>query len=362
MNLFDLGWNDFFQAHYHEYSHGELSRARVSLQQKKHYRVIGEFGEKDAVIAGKLRHTAESMADFPVIGDWVLTKNTPNEDKAIIQHILPRRTKISRDTTTRKGRQQIADEQVLVANVDTIFLVAALNEELNPRRIERYLTVIWDSGAQPVLLLNKADLCNSVEEIVEYLKEITIGVDIHVLSATEGSGVSVLHNYLSSGKTVALLGSSGVGKSTIINRILGAEKFKVAETGEYKDKGRHTTTHRELVVLQGGGILIDNPGMRSIQLWDGEEGLIKSFDDIEQIAAYCRFNDCQHINEPDCAVLRAVAEGELSPDRYESYLKLQGEIAYRARKENWVTRQNSKKRWKSISKSIRQINKWRGEE
>lgn len=357
MKLADLGWNDFFQAYSNEYSQGEFARARVSLQQKKHYRVIGERGEQDAVIAGKLRHAAESLADFPVIGDWVLTKTQPNDDKAVIHHILPRRTKISRDTTTRKGRQQIADEQVLVANVDTIFLVAALNEELNPRRIERYLTVIWDSGAQPVLLLNKADLCDDAGDIMNYMQEIALGVNIHVLSAIEGGGVETLQDYLAPGKTVALLGSSGVGKSTIINKILGADKFKVADIGEYKDKGKHTTTHRELVVLQGGGILIDNPGMRSIQLWDGEEGISKSFHDIEQFAAFCRFKDCRHISEPGCAVMHAVEKGELASDRCESYLKLQGELAYRARKENWVTRQNTKKRWKTRSKSIRQFKK-----
>ncbi len=361
MTLIELGWNEFFQAQRNQFDDNELVAARVSLQQKKQYRVLTEAGEYDALILGKLRHKAESMADFPVIGDWVLVKVNP-DDKAIIHYILPRRTKISRDTTTRKGRQQIADEQVLVANVDIIFLVTALNEELNLRRIERYLTVIWDSGAQPVLILNKADLCDNVDEVVELIQEIAMGVDVHVMNALDNDGVAALHAHLSEGKTAALLGSSGVGKSTIINRILGHEKFKVADIGDFKDKGRHTTTHRELVLLDSGGILIDNPGIRSIQIWDGEEGLTKSFEDIEELSQYCRFNDCKHLNEPDCAVLAAVDTGELDADRYDSYLKLQGELNYRARKENWVTRQNTKKRWKTIAKTRRQINKERGDD
>lgn len=361
MELKKLGWNGYFEAQFAEFKGNDLLPARVSLQLKKQYRVIAEQGEYDAVIVGKIRHKAESLADFPVIGDWVLVKINP-DGTALIHHILPRRTKISRDTTTRKGRQQIADEQVLVSNVDTIFVVTALNEELNPRRIERYLTVIWDSGATPVLILNKADLCENVEEAVEIMQDVAIGVDVHVMSATENDGVEILNQYLADGKTVALLGSSGVGKSTIINQLLGEEKFKVADIGDYKDKGRHTTTHRELVLMDRGGILIDNPGIRSLQLWDGEEGISKSFEDIEEFSEHCRFNDCKHINEPDCAVLAAVESGELDQDRYDSYLKLQGELSYRARKENWVTRQNTKKRWKTIAKVRRQINKRRGED
>ncbi|MBN1466532.1 ribosome small subunit-dependent GTPase A [candidate division KSB1 bacterium] len=355
MTLTDLGWDDYFQAQLGECSDSGLVCARVSRQQKKQYRVLTETGEHTAVILGKFRHQAESLADFPAVGDWVLVQLQAEEDKAVIHHVLPRKTKISRDTTTRKGRRPIADEQVLVANVDAIFLVTALNEELNLRRIERYLTVIWDSGAKPVLLLNKSDLCDHVDDILPQIEQVAIGVDVHVLSAAKDEGLDVLQRYLGAGKTVALLGSSGVGKSTIINKIIGVEKFKVSATGEYKDKGRHITTHREMVLLDSGGILIDNPGMRSIQLWDGEDGMAKSFADIEQIAVDCRFKDCRHVNEPGCAVLRAVAAKELPAERYESYLKLQKELDYRARKENWSARQNTKKRWKSIAKSIRQL-------
>lgn len=353
MHLKDLGWNDYFQAVLHDYKDSDLTIARVSLQQKQFYKVMTPERDYDAVIAGKLRHEAASTSDFPVVGDWVLVEFPEQDDKAIIKHVLPRKTKISRDTGSRKSLKKITDEQVVVANVDLIFLVSALDADLNLRRLERYLALIWDSGASPVLVLNKADACENAEEIVQDVQEVAMGVPVHVVSAVRAQGIDELKQYLQPGITVALLGSSGVGKSTIINKLLGEEKFKIAEIGEYKDKGRHTTTHREMVMLPDGGILIDNPGMRAVQVWEGDEGISKSFEDIETYAQNCRFNDCRHVNEPECAVIEAVEQGEIPQDRYESYLKLLKEQEYRSRKENWATRQNSKRRWKSISKSIR---------
>ncbi len=355
MQLKDLGWNDFFQAYLHEYKDGNLTPARVSLQQKLSYKVMTVDGDFEAVIAGKLRHEAESSSDFPVVGDWVLVEFSEMDGKAIIKHVLPRKTKISRDTSSRKSLKKITDEQVVVANVDTIFLISALDDDLNLRRLERYLALIWDSGASPVLVLNKADVCEDIEAAIQAVHEIAMGVPVHVISAVLSQGIDELRQYIQSGKTIGMLGSSGVGKSTIINKLLGEEKFKIADIGEYKDKGRHTTTHREMVLLPQGGILIDNPGMRAVQVWEGEEGISKSFEDIETFAEQCKFNDCRHINEPDCAVIQAVESGELPRDRYESYLKLLKEQDYRSRKENWATRQNTKKRWKEISKSIRRL-------
>lgn len=362
MDLTLIGWNDFFQSHLNDYKDKNFVVARVSMQQKKMYRVLTEQGEHQAVILGRLRHTAESLADFPVVGDWVLVRFKKDDDKAVIYHILPRKTQISRDTGTRKGKRAIADEQVIAANVDEIFLVAALNDELNLRRIERYLTIIWDSGATPVLLLNKSDLCDNLDEAVSKVQDVAAGISVHVLSALAGRGVDALRPYLRVGRTIAMLGSSGVGKTTIINKLLGTDELKVAEVGDFKDKGRHTTTFRSLIVLPNGGVLMDNPGLRAVQLWDGEEGLKRSFQDIELFGEQCRFSNCQHQNEPGCAVLDALERDEISMARYQNFIKMQKELAYRARKENWATRQNTKKRWKSRSKIQRQMKNNKGDE
>jgi ribosome biogenesis GTPase / thiamine phosphate phosphatase len=353
-DLWSLGWSEFHEKHACLRERPGLTAARVSMQQKKHYHVLTETGEYEAVIAGKLRHESAATADFPVVGDWVFVAFSAAEKKAVIHEVLPRRTKISRDTATRTGRRQIAEEQVLVANVDTIFLVASLNEELNPNRIERYLAMILGGGARPVLILNKADLCQDVDEALVLLREIIRDLPVHVISAVTGQGIDQLNSYFQSGETIAFLGSSGVGKSTILNAILGKEQFRVHETSSYKDRGRHTTTQREMIRLQQGSLLIDNPGLRGVQIWDGDEATAQSFTDIEELAGLCRFKDCRHLAEPDCAVHAAIDAGRLSQERVSNYLKLQKEQEYRSRRENWATRDSSKKRWKQISKLRRQ--------
>lgn len=358
--LLSLGWNEFFYEPARLLQRPGLAAARVSMQHKKLYHVLTETGEYEAAIAGKLRHECVTLADFPVVGDWVIVKINPEDGTAVIHEVLPRRTKVSRDTGTRKGRRKITDEQVLVANVDTIFLVASLNEELNPNRIERYLTMIWGGGARPVLILNKADLCQDVEASLLFLRETLRDVPVHVISAATGQGMDQLNTYFRSGETIALLGSSGTGKSTIINAILGKEQFRVHETSSYKDRGRHTTTHREMIVLQQGSLLIDNPGLRSVQIWDGEEGTARSFEDMEKLAGQCRFNDCCHLAEPDCAVRAAIDAGQVSQERYSNYLKLQNERDFHARRENWPTRDSNKKRWKTIAKARRRLNQQEG--
>ena len=350
-DLASLGWDAFFERHSRLEAGSCLLPARISMQQKKLYRVLTEFGEREAIIAGKLRHGAATLADFPVVGDWVLVR-TGSDGRVIIERVLPRKTKISRDTGTRKGRRKITDEQVIVANVDTVFLVAAMNEEFNSSRIDRYMTLILDGGAKPVLLLNKADLCADVEPFWNAVRPIAETSPVHIVSATEGYGLNALYAYLKSGETAALLGSSGVGKSTLINALLGMERLTVAETAAYKDRGRHATTHRELIILPSGGLLIDNPGMRSLQLWEGDKGAVQSFPEIELYAQRCRFNDCRHLNEPGCAVRQALAKHKISVERYSSFIKLQEELKFRAQKENWAKRESQQKRWKQTAKRL----------
>lgn len=353
LDLSLLGWDDFFQAHYNSLNAQNSHVGRIVLQHKKSYTILSEYGEQQATVSGKYLHAISSSADLPVVGDWIVFRGEHNSEIVVIDTILPRRTKISRDTGTRLGYSRYTDEQVLVANVDLIFLMTALNEELNVRRLERYLTMIWDSGAKPVILLNKADLIADQERVLEEISETIIGVPIHLLSAKMGTNLNDLSTYLERGVSIALFGSSGVGKSTLINKLVGEDLLKVADVTKYKDKGRHTTSHRELIMLSNGAVLIDNPGIRAIQIWDGELGLLKSFNDIEELSQSCRFNDCKHDKEPGCAVKQAITDGHLLKERYENYLKLQREMEYKSQRLKQGNHYNAKKRWKQVKKAYK---------
>jgi ribosome biogenesis GTPase / thiamine phosphate phosphatase len=351
-HLHELGWNSFFQQYLKE---GD-SRipARIVEQQRSAYRVACEAAELMAETAGHLRYTAVERSGLPVVGDWVLIEARFAEGRATIHEVLPRKSKFS-----RKAAGQETTEQVAAANVDTVFLMTSLNADLNTRRVERYLTTIWNSGAQPVILLSKADLCDDVMPAIEAVAEVAFGVPIHALSSTTGEGVDQLHEYLKPGRTVALLGSSGVGKSTLINRLLGHEVQTVREIREDDARGRHTTTARRLFLLPGGGMLIDTPGMRELQLWDASEGLSQTFNDIDRLAEECRFRDCGHQSEPGCAVQSALAKNEISAERFESYLKLRRELQHLERKQDVLARIEQTRRWKRIHKAVRDMYKHR---
>jgi ribosome biogenesis GTPase len=343
--LSDYGWNQFFEAHFQPYSAVGYKAGRVVLEYNHLYRVYTEHGELLADIAGKLRHEATSRADLPVVGDWVVVEPRPEEGKATIQSVLPRRSKF-----VRKAAGSRTEEQIVGANIDTVFLVTSLNQDFNLRRIERYLIVAWEGGARPVIVLSKADLCDETEERIAEIQTVAGNVPIHAISAVRKDGLVELMPYFQRGDTVALLGSSGVGKSTLINHLIGRDVQKVKEIREYDGRGQHTTTHRELILLPQGGLVLDTPGMRELQLWDGEESLHLAFDDIEDLAGSCYFSDCQHGDEPRCAVREALAEGRIEAARYQSYEKLQKELKHVARKQDINAQLTEKKKWKKLSR------------
>jgi len=351
VTLDDLGFTDFFAQAFAPYREQGLVPARVVAQKGLNQVSTGE-SEHYADIAGKLRHELAGPGGSvgqPAVGDWVALRAPAGEGRAIIQAVLPRKSKFSRKTAGLR-----TEEQVVAANIDTIFLVSGLDGDFNPRRIERYLTAAWDSGAQPVVVLNKLDRCEDPEACLLETEAITMGVPVHRVSAKTGEGCEDLRAYLGQGKTVGLLGSSGVGKSTLSNRLLGREVQKTAGVRESDDRGRHTTTHRELFLVPGGGLLIDTPGLRELQLWEGDQGIESAFADVEELAEGCRFADCRHQGEPGCAVEAAAASGELPAERLESYRKLQRELRQIQLRQDEIARIQEKKKNKSVQRALRE--------
>ncbi|MBN1426110.1 ribosome small subunit-dependent GTPase A [Candidatus Fermentibacteria bacterium] len=319
MQLSSLGWNDHFGSCFAPYRDQGFYPGRIAGQERNRYLVFGEFGAASGEVTGRFRFATNSVADFPVVGDWVAA-SVDGGDTAAIHAVLSRVTVFS-----RKAAGRVAEEQALAANVDTAFIVTGLDHEFNPRRIERYAVTAWDSGATPVLVLNKTDVCLDVEAAVHRASDAAPGVAVVPVSARDGSGLDSLAAYLSPGITVVLLGSSGVGKSSLVNRLAGTDMQAVAEVRQDDSRGRHTTTSRDLIVLPDGALLIDTPGLRELQLMADDEGVDAAFDDVARLADGCRFADCRHDHEPGCAVKRAVEAGEIHPSRLASYHKLQRE-------------------------------------
>lgn len=320
MSLSRWGWNSYFEAMWQEGDRGKAVPARVIAQQRKFWRVSGEFGECLAEAMGKLRLAADEGADWPAAGDWVAVELRDANGSALIREVLPRRSRFVRKSPGKK-----VEEQVIASNVDTVLLVCALDGDFNPRRVERYLAQCWESGARPVIVLNKVDTCAEAHEKALEMEHVAPGTTVCVVSATTGQGVEELGPFLKRGETLALLGSSGVGKSTLANRLLGQSRQEVQVVRESDGRGRHTTTVRELLLLPGGALLMDTPGLRELQLWDAEEGLAQTFADIDALAEKCRFTDCRHEGEPSCAVQAAVSAGRLDAARLENLRKLERE-------------------------------------
>jgi ribosome biogenesis GTPase len=346
-DLTALGWDDSLADQFDTHGAAGLIPGRVSVQHRGAYDVLTELGELRCDVAGRLYEESRSPADLPAVGDWVAVAPRADEDAGTIQAVLPRRTRFSRKTAW-----QAAEEQVLAANVDVVFIVSSLDEDLNMRRLERYLILGRESGAQPVVLLTKSDLARDLEGAIAAVREIAADVPVHTLSSKTGEGLDAVRSHLRPGLTAALLGSSGVGKSTLVNTLAGED---LLETRELRSdgQGRHTTTRRELVQLPGGALVIDTPGMRELQLWVADEALEETFDDVTSLFAQCRFSDCSHETEPGCAVKEAIADGTLPPERWASYLKLEAEMAALERRLDKRLASEERKRWRAFARQRR---------
>jgi ribosome biogenesis GTPase len=357
----------------------DVRPARVAREDKGAYLVLSELGELRAQLSGRFFHKVQSegggvylgLKEFdelralmskrhhhdvqlrdrlPVVGDWVAVRTHRGHEGAMICALLPRRGFLARKAASKDDEAEETTQQILVANVDTAFIVTGLDGNFNLRRIERYVTLVSASGVAPVVVLNKSDLCDDVAARVAEVAAVAGGVPIHAMSAATSDGLDALNGYLRTGATLVLIGSSGVGKSTIINRVLGEERQKVTAISGPIGKGMHTTTSRELIALPGGAMLIDTPGMRELHVWADEDALSTTFEDVEALAAQCRFRDCRHQSEPGCAIKAAIEDGSLSPERFRNYLRLQRELSSLARRQSHKARQAEKKfgKWKKM--------------
>lgn len=313
------------------------------------YRIYSDDGEWLGELSGKYRYESATRDDYPAVGDWVWMTKLPGERKAIIHGVYARKSKFS-----RKVAGQTAEEQIVATNIDRVFLVMALNRDFNVRRLERYLLTAYESGAVPEIVLTKKDLCDDPEARRIEVESVAYGVPVYMVNSLEENGTAGILKTLKQGETIALLGSSGAGKSTLLNSLYGEQKQKTGDVRDGDDRGKHTTTHRELVLLPSGALIIDTPGMRELQLWDsGGDSIDAAFQDIDALSARCRFSDCGHGKEPGCAVQAALGDGTLARERFDSFLKLQKELAYIERKADAAAARAEKDRWKKIHKQMR---------
>ena len=341
-----LGWCSFFAAQLEDHEKARSGEPG---------RVTGDYGQELAVAVAAGEVTAAPRppgagATRPTVGDWVLVAPGGPRGLRHVDRVLRRRSAL-----VRKVAGAVTAEQVLAANVDVVFIVMGLDGDANARRLERWTAAIWESGAEPVVLLNKADLATDAEAWLAAAAAAAPGVAAHLVSAATGEGAAVVGDLLAGARTGALVGSSGVGKSTLVNRLLGADRQRTASVRAHDHRGRHTTSSRELFSLPGGGCLIDGPGIRELQLWTGDDGLEAAFADVAALAAGCRFRDCRHAGEPGCAVATAVADGRVAAERVASFHKLRREIASLAARQDGLARQEERRRWRAIHKSMRHL-------
>lgn len=346
-SLTELGWSGFFEKQ--PKPNIPLVPARVAEENRELYRIFCGQGEFLAEVSGKLRHEITSPFALPAVGDWVLARLRPDDERATIHCVLQRKGRFLRKMAGRK-----TEGQIIAANVDVVFLVSSLNREFNLRRLERYLSLAWDSGAEPVILLNKTDLCDDKDatNLRRDAEDAAKGVRVILTSAERGVGLAELRAILQPGVTAAFLGSSGVGKSSLINALLGMQQLETQPVRASDDRGRHTTTRRQLLLLPSGGVVIDTPGMRELQLWGASDGIDRTFADIGELAARCRFRDCRHRTEPGCAVRAAVEADTLDAQRLESLHKLEKEERFLEVKQDAAVRSQRNKELRRMMKSV----------
>ena len=350
-NLEKIGLNQEILNNFSVYKDGYLGR--VISEHKGSYRVTTELDTLIAKVPGKLLYNSQGRESYPAVGDWVIVdRNDGSTGYAIINKILPRKSKLS-----RKVAGNTTEEQIIAVNIDTIFICMSLNKDFNLRRLERYISISWDSGATPVVILTKVDLCEDLEEKLSEVYNTAIGIDVIVVSSLKDEGIDKVKSLIKNGSTVAFLGSSGVGKSTLINKILAEDKQLVSNINEFNDRGRHTTTHRELIPLPWNGAVIDTPGMRELQLLDNSEGIDDSFSDIQELSNKCKFSNCSHKSEPGCAVKEALENGVLTQERFNSYVKLKREALFMESKLNKSLKAEKKKTLIKFNKEQRKNKK-----
>jgi len=364
--IYKLGWDDFFENQFKSYKEQGLVPGRVVNKHKNQYGIYYSGGYIEANLAGKFRYKATQKKHFPSVGDWVAFQVVKEDNKAVIHGVLERKTSFARRAPISGGRKIKGgmivggrpEEQVIVSNIDTTFIVCGLDGNFNLRRIERYITLVYNSGSNPVIILNKMDICNDLSKAVDEIEAIAIGVPVHPISVIGKQNMDVFDQYLIPGNTIVFLGSSGVGKSTITNYLIGEGKQKIKTISTSNGKGRHTTTSAELLFHDSGAMIIDTPGLRELQLWGDEESIEETFEDIIKLAEGCRFSDCAHYKEPGCAVKQGVEDGVISRGRYDSYLKHLHEIR-RVQKEHIrehrdINREASRKMHLQLGNSMKQ--------
>jgi ribosome biogenesis GTPase / thiamine phosphate phosphatase len=346
----NYGYNDFFRAQAEAIKAGEenLTSARVIEVHREQYKIVSEHGENSAKLKGSIFYNENINNEYPAIGDFVLVKPNPYGE-AVIYSVLERKSKFSRLDSFNEV------EQVVASNFDYVFIMTSLNHDFNLKRVERYLAAAWQSGAEPVIVLTKTDLCSNYWHYAAQIEKLALRVPVIPVSAFTGEGLDELKEYIKPSVTIVFLGSSGVGKSSLVNAVAGEGIMKVSSIREDDSKGRHTTTHRQLIMLKNGTMIIDTPGMRELGMWNVSEGLDNTFSEIDALSSECRFRDCSHESEPGCAVRMALESGELPAERWQNYLKLKKESKFAERKESLNARMKEKAREKSIAKFQKEV-------